>query len=96
LETGHRDISSHVLQQDKIFLVFQSPYSPDHPINQHLVKHGDGVRDIAFSVDDAAGIYKTAIKNGAKSIREPWTEEDKDGKVIMASISTVKVYRDYS
>lgn len=90
LETGHREFCSHVVQQNKIFLVFQSPYDSNHPINQHLTKHGDGVRDIAFNVDDATGIYNAAIKNGAKSVKEPWIEEDKDGKVIMASISTVR------
>ncbi len=31
-----------------------------------------------------------AVKNGAKIIKEPWEEEDEFGKVIMATISTVK------
>jgi 4-hydroxyphenylpyruvate dioxygenase-like putative hemolysin len=31
-------------------------------------KHGDGVRDVAFHVDDAAGIYRKAVERGAKGI----------------------------
>lgn len=58
LETGHREIVSHVVKQDKIFLVFQSPLNPDEiEMNSHLSKHGDGVKDIAFTVDDAIGIF---------------------------------------
>jgi len=28
-------------------------------------KHGDGVKDVAFLVDDAAGIYDKAVSRGA-------------------------------
>lgn len=59
LETNHRDVVSHVLRQDKIFLVLQSPLNPDEKeMNGHLSKHGDGVKDVAFTVDDATGIFK--------------------------------------
>jgi 4-hydroxyphenylpyruvate dioxygenase len=58
LETGDRNVVSHVVKQDKIFLVFQSPLNPDEQeMNRHLAKHGDGVRDVAFAVDDATGIF---------------------------------------
>jgi 4-hydroxyphenylpyruvate dioxygenase len=42
-------------------------------VNQHLAKHGDGVRDVAFQVEDAKGIYEKAISSGAVSIRAPET-----------------------
>ena len=90
METGHRDICSHVVKQHTIFLVFQSPLNPDDTvINPHLAKHGDGVRDIAFTVDDATGLYNHAVKKGARSVRQPWTEEDESGSVILASVGTV-------
>lgn len=58
LETDHRDYATHVLKQGSIFFVFTSPLNPDeNVINGHLAKHGDGVRDIAFTVDDARGIF---------------------------------------
>ena len=50
--------------------------------------HGDAVKDVAFTVDDARGLYNKAVSRGAKSIREPWEESDEHGTVIMASIGT--------
>lgn len=89
LETGDREVCSHVIRQNKITWVFQSPLNPtDNFINPHLAKHGDGVRDVAFEVDDAKAIYERAIANGAKSIKSPWEESDQDGKVVMATIGS--------
>lgn len=63
LETGHREIVSHVIRQDRIFFVFQSPLNPDNvEMNEHISKHGDGVRDVAFTVDDAIGIFKVRLQ----------------------------------
>ena len=30
-------------------------------MGEHLVKHGDGVKDIAFTVDDCRGLYKVCV-----------------------------------
>lgn len=66
LETNHRDVVSYVLKQDKIFLVLQSPLNPEEQeMNSHLSKHGDGVKDVAFTVDDTIGIFKVTIYNEA-------------------------------
>lgn len=40
-------------------------------MNEHLINHGDGVKDVAFSVDNATAIYENAIKEGAVSVRPP-------------------------
>ena len=59
LETGHRDYASHVVKQNKIYFVFISPLNPDErQVNAHIAKHGDGVRDVAFTVDNARLIYQ--------------------------------------
>ena len=50
--------------------------------------HGDSVRDVAFTVDDAAGIYNKAVSRGATSVKEPETLEDENGSVITASVRT--------
>src|SRR5210317_946783 len=42
LETGIKDRVSYVLVQDKIRLVLTTPLNSSSPINEHLVKHGDG------------------------------------------------------
>ena len=35
------------------------------------MNHGDGVKDIAFTVEDATAIYERALKGGGVSIRPP-------------------------
>jgi len=78
----------HVVKSGDIVYAFESPLG-DHPeMNAHHAKHGDGVKDVAFTVDDAAGIYKKAIERGAKSVREPETLKDEHGSVIVASVCT--------
>ena len=78
----------HVVKSGDIVYAFESPLG-DHPeMHAHQTKHGDGVKDVAFTVDDAAGIYKKAIERGAKSVREPETLKDEHGSVIVASVCT--------
>lgn len=57
-------------------------------MNNHMINHGDGVKDIAFSVDDAHAIYENSIKEGAVSVRPPTKLEDENGFVIVSSIKT--------
>ena len=56
----------------------------------HITKHGDAVKDVAFSVEDCRGLYKRAIENGAVSVREPWTESDENGTITFATVRTVR------
>jgi len=89
LETGHRDVASHVIRSNNAKFVFMSPLNPgSHPIHDHVAMHGDGAKDVAFTVEDCRGIYKRAIERGAKSVREPWEEKDEFGTVVMATIQT--------
>jgi len=53
-----------------------------------LDKHGDGVKDVAFTVDDAAGIYAKAVERGAKAVRAPETLKDENGSIVVASVQT--------
>lgn len=46
------------------------------------------MKDVAFTVDDAAGIYNKAISRGAKSVREPYEMKDDNGTVLCASVQT--------
>ncbi|PYH45181.1 4-hydroxyphenylpyruvate dioxygenase family protein [Aspergillus saccharolyticus JOP 1030-1] len=58
-------------------------------IQAHLNKHGDGVKDIAFQVDDVTGVWEHAVKNGALSLQEPTILKDEiDGEVLRATIKT--------
>lgn len=63
LETKDREYCSRVLRQDKIFLVLKSPLNPgESELNGHIAKHGDGVRDVAFRVDDAVNVFNVLNK----------------------------------
>lgn len=88
LETGCRDYASYVVAQDKIRIVLTSPLNSKSPINEHLRKHGDGVKVIALWVDDATKSYNETISRGARSFMEPVKEEDSDGYVIRSGIYT--------
>lgn len=88
LETGSRDTVSYVLKQDKIRLVLTTPLNSSNAINEHIVKHGDGVKVIALWVDDATQAWKETTSRGAKSYMEPTVEKDDDGEVVRAGIYT--------
>lgn len=87
-ETGVKDTASYVLKQDKIRLVLTSTLKPDHPIADHVKKHGDGVKVLALWVDDAQKSFEETIKRGAKPAMEPTVLKDAKGEVVMASIHT--------
>ena len=88
LETGVKDRASYVLIQDKIRLVLTTPLISSSPINDHIVKHGDGVKVIALWVDDARNAYQETTSRGAKSYLEPIVEKDEFGEVVKAGIHT--------
>lgn len=104
-ETGSPILVSYVIKNGGARLSFTAPVvAPDQPcdkpaseeekllvkeIHAHLTKHGDGVKDIAFEVDDVRSIWEHAVANGATSIQKP-TEltEPQKGKVLTATITT--------
>ncbi len=88
LETGSRDSVSYVLVQDKIKLVLTTPLNSKSPINDHIVKHGDGVKVVALWVEDARSAYEETTKRGAKSYLEPTVETDEHGEIVKAGIYT--------
>ena len=87
-ETGHREAASYLLRQGKIRFVLTTALSPDSPIARHVHEHGDGVRDIALWVDDAAHAFRETVARGATAVREPEVLEDEHGRVVLAAIGT--------
>ena len=88
LETGCKEYSSYVVKQDKIRLVLTTPLNSKSPINQHLAKHGDGVKFVALWVEDATQAWKETTSRGAKSFMEPTIEKDEHGEVVRSGIYT--------
>jgi len=87
LETGQRQRASYAMSQGKANFILTTPLTPDDLAADHIRKHGDGVRDIALSVDDAAAAWRETTKRGARSVREPETVRDDAGEVCLASIA---------
>jgi 4-hydroxyphenylpyruvate dioxygenase len=87
-ETGVRDRASYLLQQGKVRLVLTTALSPDHPVAEHVQRHGDGVRDLALWVDDAREAFAKAVERGAEAAQEPTVLRDDDGEVVIAAIKT--------
>jgi 4-hydroxyphenylpyruvate dioxygenase len=87
-ETGVRDRASYLLEQDKIRFVLTTPLGPEGPIAEHIRMHGDGVRDLAFWVDDARDAYAKAVERGAEAVHPPEVMQDQDGEVVIAAIRT--------
>jgi len=85
-ETGVRDKASYVLKQDKIRLVLTSPLHSDHPISEHLKKHGDGVKVLALWVDDAYDAFEQTTSRGAVPYQQPQTMKDENGEVRTSGI----------
>lgn len=79
-----------MVRNEKVVIAFACSYSglenPD--MHEHHRMHGDGVKDIAFLVDDATALHDSAVAKGAKSVRTPYVLEDSNGKVVLAAIAT--------
>jgi len=86
LETGSRDTTSYVLRQNKITFVVTGALSPDNEVAEQVKRHGDGVKDIAFLVDDVNKVYETVTARGARGLLAPVDMQDKYGTVRKAVI----------
>jgi len=88
LETGLKDRTSYVLKQDKIIFILTAGLMPDSEVTTHQKTHGDGVKVIALSVDDAEKSFNDTVSKGAKPHFEPKHESDADGEVVLSAIKT--------
>ena len=87
-ETGQRDCVSYVVRSNKIFFVFTTPLSSKHHSSDWLRNRGDGVYDIAFSVECSKSAYASCLSRGAEGLSELNVKDD-DG---VYGKSTIKAY----
>ena len=87
-ETGMRAKASYVLEQGDIRLVVSGALEATSPIADHVRRHGDGVHDLAWLVDDARAAFAMAVARGATAVRAPWEEADDHGTLVLAQISS--------
>lgn len=88
LETGSRQVVSHVIQNGQIFFVLESALTGEHKeMGEHLVRHGDSVKDIAFAVDNVDLLVQAIRKHDPSLIiQDAHDTEDKHGKVRLARV----------
>jgi 4-hydroxymandelate synthase len=84
-ETGLSELHSFVLAQGNANIIITSSIGSAGIVAEFVARHGDAVRDVAFSVDAAAAVHDQAVARGARSIREPFTPGDTS--VVRATIS---------
>jgi 4-hydroxyphenylpyruvate dioxygenase len=87
-ETGHRKAVSYLLTQGKVRFVLTSALGPGTFVADHVHRHGDGVRDIALWVDDAAEAFAQTTQRGGTPVHEPTVHTDDNGRVVTAAIGT--------
>ncbi|KJH46788.1 4-hydroxyphenylpyruvate dioxygenase [Dictyocaulus viviparus] len=89
LETGSRQVAQHAVKQEKIIFVFESALLPGNKeIGEHLVQHGDGVKDICFEVDDVVSVIEHAKKAGGIVVKDITEESDEHGFIKYAVLKT--------
>ena len=88
LTTGQRDSASYLLTQGNIRFLITTGLNSDHPAQQEVSLYGDGIKDIAFTVEDAGAAYEQALKNGAESAYEPYEITDENGTAVLSGVKT--------
>jgi 4-hydroxyphenylpyruvate dioxygenase len=88
LETGVKDRVSYVLEQNKTRFIITGALQNNHPASDFIKLHGDGVKDIALSINDVATAYNEALTRGAIPIMEPTVYSDEHGSITKAVIAT--------
>jgi 4-hydroxyphenylpyruvate dioxygenase len=87
-ENGSRDEAAYVLTSGSARFEFRSSIRPGTDLARHVAEHGDGVVDLAIEVPDADAAYWHAVRAGARGLAEPYTLEDRDGKVVISAVAT--------
>ncbi|KAL8760991.1 MAG: hypothetical protein Q9184_002843 [Pyrenodesmia sp. 2 TL-2023] len=103
LETGIRDVVTCVISNGGATFLLQAPFrgldaaekgTPKSEkrtlaeIHDHLSRHGDAVKDVAFEVDNARALYRRAVDKGAVSVQEPTIHKDHFSDLTTAIITT--------
>lgn len=78
---------SIVLNQNRIAFVFTQPWLSNSEITEHIKKHGDGVKDVAFLVEDAGMALEESERRGARIVMPLQTENDPRGTFRWGSIA---------
>jgi 4-hydroxyphenylpyruvate dioxygenase len=87
-ETGVTDRVSYVLASGDTRFVVTAGLHPDGEVTGHVRLHGDGIRHLAWRVDDAGKAVETAAAKGAEVVADPVNVDGGAGSVTTAAIAT--------
>jgi 4-hydroxyphenylpyruvate dioxygenase len=87
-ETGVKDRVSYVVRQNKLTFVLTTPLKMHNDLADHIYQHGDGVKVLALSVEDATDAWHQCTSRGGRSCMEPQTIKDEFGELVMSGIHT--------
>ncbi len=87
-ETGRRDRVSYLLSAGEVRFLVTGALQSASAVADHVRRHGDGVRDIAFVVEDVDAAYAGALERGATGLRPPADDRDDNGVIRHAAIAT--------
>jgi 4-hydroxyphenylpyruvate dioxygenase len=87
-ETGVADRASYVLGHGDVRFVVTAGLGPESEVSRHVHLHGDGIRHLAWRVDDALAAAERAATRGATVVAEPASVKGDAGTVTTAAIST--------
>ncbi|MEM7185353.1 MAG: VOC family protein [Bacteroidota bacterium] len=86
-ETGNPDICSYYIVKNNIKLVITSASQPStYQIVSFVDLHGNGIKKIGIRVNNLNEFFDNAMAKGAIPLKFPYTVEDEQGKVEMASV----------
>jgi 4-hydroxyphenylpyruvate dioxygenase len=81
------------VRNGKVTIVLRTALGPNQEFADHINQHGDGVRDVAFEVENCEQMYKVSTGRGAVGVQEPTVIEDKKG-FGSVMVATIKTYGD--
>lgn len=87
METHARDRTSYMLRQADCQIVLTAPLDGHTALAEHVRVHGDGVKDIAFRVENTTEAFRIAIEHGARPVMEPTLMQDEHGSIVKATIA---------
>lgn len=76
-----------LLGQRGIRLLVTSAPDRDHPVAQHVARHGDSLACVAMRTDNAREAFAAAVAAGATPVAEPTTWQRGDSRVVTATVS---------
>ena len=87
-ETGVSDRVSYVLAQGDVRFVVTAGLGPDSEVARHVSRHGDGIRHLAWRVDDVAATATLAAAKGATVVADPFCTQDDHASVTSCALAT--------